>query len=223
VNVYDGLTSDWNDITFHDPNMDMVNDPYEPGVHVSTNLLTDTEFKTWEGYTLMGATAAVLGVSLTGPDQIDIESGKTYIVEFELPEDFNSQLLIGRNTTSHNYADGQAFRSRRSLNGAIRDIAMAFTISSGTTPVAGDFTENGTVDSADLERWKTGFPTATSATHGNGDADADGDVDGADFIVWQQQVGTAPLVAAVPEPAAGTLVVVALLAGVAASRKRPLA
>ena len=44
---------------------------------------------------------------------------------------------------------------------------------------------------------------------GEGDANSDGDVDGADFLVWQRNYGTAPppitSIAPVPEPATAAL------------------
>jgi GH35 family endo-1,4-beta-xylanase len=50
--------------------------------------------------------------------------------------------------------------------------------------LAADFDDNGVVDHEDLAMWRDGFgPT------GSADADGDGDTDGADFLVWQQQLG----------------------------------
>jgi hypothetical protein len=77
---------------------------------------------------------------------------------------------------------------------------------------AGDFTENGTVDAADLAAWQTGFGASGAALHTQGDADADMDVDGADFLVWQKEFGsTGGGIASVPEPATGVLLALAVL------------
>jgi hypothetical protein len=82
-------------------------------------------------------------------------------------------------------------------------------------PLAGDFNGNGSVDQADLAAWNAGYGMSSGATSANGDADGDGDVDGSDFLVWQQNLGatqSAPAVAgaaAVPEPQAGLLMVLA--------------
>jgi hypothetical protein len=49
------------------------------------------------------------------------------------------------------------------------------------------------------------------ATHWHGDADGDQDVDGADFLVWQRQLGGGPPATAastaVPEPATMVLLI----------------
>jgi hypothetical protein len=62
---------------------------------------------------------------------------------------------------------------------------------------AGDFNRNGVVDGADLGVWSTSF--GQSGPGLAADADSDLDLDGADFLVWQQNVhaGTS---APIPEP-----------------------
>jgi fibronectin-binding autotransporter adhesin len=75
-----------------------------------------------------------------------------------------------------------------------------------------DFDEDGDVDPTDLAIWKGAFNLNQL-----GDADGDNDSDGADFLLWQQQFGSAPAVvvvqpaaAAVPEPSAAALLLVAM-------------
>jgi hypothetical protein len=77
-----------------------------------------------------------------------------------------------------------------------------------TTPLAGDFNGDGTVDAADLAVWRENFGTTTSATFARGDNDGDGDVDGADFLGWQQALGAGRAVGqtAVPEPSTVALI-----------------
>jgi hypothetical protein len=72
-----------------------------------------------------------------------------------------------------------------------------------TEPLLGDFNADGVVDASDLSRWAAGFGNATSAAFWQGDADHDRDVDGADFLLWQRQLGRTnsnAAVATVPEP-----------------------
>jgi hypothetical protein len=82
-----------------------------------------------------------------------------------------------------------------------------------------DFDDDGDVDPTDLQIWK-------GAYHLNqlGDADGDNDSDGADFLKWQQQLGSKPTAvaasAAVPEPASLAGAVVACLAWAAVRRRR---
>lgn len=77
-----------------------------------------------------------------------------------------------------------------------------------------DFNSSGGVDGTDLTTWKTNYPTATNATKSIGDADGDGAVNGADFLIWQREVGVGaavPAMAAVPEPATAALLGLASL------------
>lgn len=77
--------------------------------------------------------------------------------------------------------------------------------------LAGDFNEDGQVNSSDLKNWETGYGTLTGAAHTDGDADEDDDVDGDDFLHWQRQTegnGNLAVVRTVPEPA--TLLLFAL-------------
>lgn len=80
-------------------------------------------------------------------------------------------------------------------------------------PLSNGFNGNETVGATDLSLGESGFGATGSATRMRGDADGDLDVDGADFLVWQQQLGSsAPAIAAngpVPEPATSLLLVVA--------------
>jgi hypothetical protein len=89
------------------------------------------------------------------------------------------------------------------------------------TYAAADFNNDGFVNATDLTAWRSGFGTGT--TKAQGDSDADGDVDGADFLVWQRQLGLTPsqLVAqtAVPEPGEA-LAVAAIVAAIGAGRRR---
>jgi MYXO-CTERM domain-containing protein len=82
---------------------------------------------------------------------------------------------------------------------------------------AGDYNFDGKVDAADLTVWKADFGSTTKA---EADGNGNGVVDGADFLIWQRTLGQntgAPGFAAVPEPAAATL---ALLAAAGLRRRR---
>jgi hypothetical protein len=82
---------------------------------------------------------------------------------------------------------------------------------------AADFNHDHVVNSTDLGIWKPAFGL-TSA----GNADADSDTDGADFLLWQRQLGhttmAVPALAGVPEPSSAAMV--AWLVGSLALRTR---
>ena len=52
-----------------------------------------------------------------------------------------------------------------------------------------DFNDDGVINAVDLATWSSNYSIVFGATHAQGDADLDGDVDGADFLVWQRQLG----------------------------------
>lgn len=74
--------------------------------------------------------------------------------------------------------------------------------------IAGDFNNDGSVNGDDLAIWKEHFGASVDAAAADGDADGDQDVDGEDFLVWQRNL-TGGAVAAIPEPASGSILAVA--------------
>lgn len=77
-----------------------------------------------------------------------------------------------------------------------------------------DFDDDGDVDGDDFLTWQRGLGTLVGAMRADGNADVaeDGDVDGDDLAVWTEQFGTAssaPVLAAVPEPATITGMLIA--------------
>lgn len=74
--------------------------------------------------------------------------------------------------------------------------------------LAADFDADDNVDGIDLAAWINGFATRATATQSDGDADGDRDVDGADFLVWQRQVGQSSATVPIPEPSSGAAALV---------------
>ncbi len=81
-----------------------------------------------------------------------------------------------------------------------------------------DFNHDGAVNSTDLAVWKGSYHLTAG-----GDADSDGDTDGADFLLWQKQVGSSSAQAAtatVPEPAVWSLLHAGILTFATCSRRK---
>jgi hypothetical protein len=86
----------------------------------------------------------------------------------------------------------------------------------GTTTLPGDFNHDNKVDHLDLAKWKNDFGAGAGS-----DADNDNDSDGADFLIWQRNLGqtaATPAAGSVPEPAALGLWAVSLVALIARKR-----
>ncbi|HEX6961087.1 MAG TPA: PEP-CTERM sorting domain-containing protein, partial [Lacipirellula sp.] len=84
-----------------------------------------------------------------------------------------------------------------------------------------DFDADGDVDGADFLTWQRNLGAAGALAQG--DADGNGTIELADLDVWKQQfsAGAAvPALAAIPEPTTVALSALAILAGLAASRRR---
>lgn len=90
-----------------------------------------------------------------------------------------------------------------------QDYALAWWVGDTTSPIPGDFDDDGDVDEDDLTQWKGDF-----GINGDSDANGDGVSDGSDFLAWQRNYGfgvpSSPASAAVPEPAAWMLATIGL-------------
>jgi hypothetical protein len=85
-----------------------------------------------------------------------------------------------------------------------------------------DFDGDSDVDGDDLLIWQRGL--GVGASNATGDADGDTDVDAVDLSIWRMQFGDGPggagFASAVPEPAAGVMLAVALLSLAGLRRQR---
>jgi hypothetical protein len=117
------------------------------------------------------------------------------------------QTLAFLNTTI--FVDRVNLQAQGTLNSYVDSVTIS------AVPIAADFDEDNDVDAADLAAWQSGFGMNEAAAHIHGDANYDQDVDGGDFLVWQRQLGAmtpAGTVAAVPEPATASILVISLVA-----------
>ena len=107
------------------------------------------------------------------------------------------------------------------VDGAVNLADVTTMITNLFRTVAGDFNVDGAVDAADYVMWRKS-QGISGAQYTQGDADLDGDVDDDDLTVWTRQfgfvrqalapgVGSAAVLAAVPEARAGLLIAWALV------------
>ena len=64
------------------------------------------------------------------------------------------------------------------------DVMVSHRVTINAPPLTADFNRDGMVDKADLVKWATDF-----GLNPDGASYADGVADGADFLIWQQQLG----------------------------------
>jgi len=84
---------------------------------------------------------------------------------------------------------------------------------------AGDYDQNGKVDAADYDVWKSAYGAAATPTGSGADGNGDGIVDAADYSIWRDNLGASVFTsgmgggargAIVPEPQIHWLVAVGL-------------
>ncbi len=88
--------------------------------------------------------------------------------------------------------------------------------------ILGDYHGDGTVDSADYDKWQADFGK-TVAKGGGADGSGNGIVDAADYVVWRKMMTSEPPLegSGVPEPSTAVLVFVAGLMGIGFQRRMP--
>lgn len=145
------------------------------------------------GYNTVDEIMNNLDIHLMTADGTDLISDSYFISEsFE----DNVEHIFWKDVPTGDY---KIVVNHRGGIGDDQDYALAWWYGSPTTPVDGDFDEDGDVDDDDLDEWKDGFgPT----------------YDGADFLAWQRNYGfgvpATSTSATVPEPATCLLALIGL-------------
>ncbi len=190
-------------------NVTLVGDPYADGGGAAFGKLILESG-------LTNAIADTATLSLAGGDAPGVADDAYVDLGFGINEVVGGLILAGVAQPAGTY--GATGSGATFVNDEFFAGAGMITVVPAAPPIPGDFDHNGSVNSGDLVIWKSNFGGGNGA-----DADGDGDSDGADFLVWQQNVGQHNAVAAVtgvPEPAAACLLTVAGLAVVDRMRKR---
>ncbi|HEX6963623.1 MAG TPA: autotransporter-associated beta strand repeat-containing protein [Lacipirellula sp.] len=179
-------------------------------VKVGSGTLTLTGAKSYTGDTTVEAgTLSIDAAYLSDTADVYLLTGAMLNLSFAGADTIDSLFFNGVSEAVGTYGaigSGATFE-RNYLTGT----GLLQVTTQAATPIPGDFDGNGVVDAADLAQWRGDFGGAGS------DADADGDSDGADFLVWQRNLGagTPPIqvsAAAVPEPASAALLTLGSLA-----------
>lgn len=166
-------------------------------INQGNNSFLDSPLRSDGGFSAFGM---VLGNGMSVVDAIG---------DLQIPPDFGFTIGSPFNDLPLRNFSGNSITQIRVANTVTIEDVRVLNLSPG------DFDRNGTVNAADLTLLKANFGATSGAFFDDGDANMDGRVDGADFLAWQRSFGsvTTPI-AAIPEPAAATL---ALLAAAAAA------
>lgn len=180
--------------------------PQQPTYSNFTIILTDNTGAQYQATTssfdINGADNETLALEIPLADFDDVAPGSTknLAVDGLSPTTTTLSIAIGSGT------DGGAVYQIDNFRVMTLDEAVS---------IPGDFNGDQVVNAGDLAEWRTSFAEDAGA-----DADEDGDTDGNDFLIWQRQLGVGSqtaVAAAVPEPAAWAL---GLLAALATWRRR---
>lgn len=184
---------------------------------IGTGTLTLTGLNTYSGTTRVEAgTLSITQAYLFDMSDVFIASGATLNLNTSSSVDVIDSLFLNLMSQQPGIygAVGSGAQFETSL------ITGSGMLQVQTFVLQGDFDANNTVNDLDLGIWKTAAATGTAA----GDADFDGDTDGTDLLIWQRNLGksipTVAVAGVVPEPASFALGAGALVALVAAGRRK---
>lgn len=172
-------------------------------INQGNNSFLDSPLRSDGGFSAFGM---VLGNGMSIVDAIG---------DLQIPPDFGFSISSPFNDLPLRNFSGNSITQVRVANTVTIEDVRVLNLSPG------DFDRNGTVNAADLTLLKANFGATSGAFFDDGDANMDGRVDGADFLAWQRSFGsvTTPI-AAVPEPAAATLALLAAACGSARRRRQ---
>lgn len=130
---------------------------------------------------------------------------------------FNPAVGVQDLEVAYSYFETDAFGGIMHLNSQVKFLPVTVEYLTLSTPLVGDYNDDGAVDAADYTVWRDSL----GATGANLPADGDGNmvVNQQDYVLWKTNFGStaataAPLVGAVPEPAAVSTALLLLLGAV---------
>lgn len=137
------------------------------------------------GYAV-GISGNLVVVGAFGDDDVGDASGSAYVYDLTFGDEV-LKLNASDATTRDEFGTAVGISGNVVVSGAwLNDangtnVGQAYLIDiSAELPPGADFNSDGTVDTADLARWESSFPSPRL------DIDGDNRVDGSDFLLWQQ-------------------------------------